>query len=583
MLLKFVLSQTSLPCTIFTLTSLSLLFGVSEDNSYPELFSKEPKDYDFIVIGAGTAGSVIANRLTENGNWNVLLLEAGKEEPLLTAIPAFTELFTGTPYDWKYQSRPENNACNLRGFVPLRAGKVMGGTTSINYMLYVRGNREDYNNWERMGNTGWSYNDVLPYFMKSEDNRDQDILQGGSMYHGTGGYLTVERFQHVDPRTNIILRAYQEFGLRQTDINGENQIGSMLAQSTSRNGSRMSTNRAFLRPIRRRNNLFIKNQVYVTKILIEPITKIAYGVQYTSTITGDTKIALAKKEIIISAGSIESPKLLMLSGIGPINELFLHAIPLLKNLSVGHNLHDHMGALGLIGSTGEDFSFLPSCERNMNNLNDFYDQHRGPLASVGPISATGFFQTNQENRTGVPDIQLFTGGFSPILPYYNMFGIIPAILAPKTRGFVRLNKLNPILGNPEINHKCLADADVDTLREATYMAIRIFNTTVFRENNFTLINKPLPGCHMHEYNTDDYWNCVIRKFTFLINEQVGTCKMGPREDSEAVVDPRLRVHGIKNLRVADASIIPVIPRGSTMAPVIMIGEKASDMIKQDWS
>lgn len=395
--------------------------------------------------------------------------------------------------------------------------------------------------------------------------------------------MTVERLPYRDPNTDVILQGYQELGMRPTDVNGENQLGSMLSQTISKNGSRMSTNRAFIRPFRQRKNLFIKTQVYVTKILIDPFTKSAIGVQYTSTLTGDTKIVFAKKEIIVSAGAIESPKLLMLSGIGPISDLFLHGIPVMKNLSVGHNLHDHIGVFGLFGNIESSNSPFPSCQENMGDLNNFFKEHTGPLGSIGLISTTGFLQTKFENRTGIPDVQLLCAGISPIVSHYNKFTIVPTILAPKTRGFVKLNKFRPIWGSPEINQRCMVDDDIQSLKEATKMALRIFNTTAFRQNNFTFISHPLPGCHMFQFNTDEYWDCVIRNFPVLVNEQVGTCKMGPREDSEAVVDSRLRVHGINNLRVVDASIIPIIPRGSLLAPVIMIGEKGSDMIKQDWS
>ncbi|XP_051155532.1 glucose dehydrogenase [FAD, quinone]-like [Leptopilina boulardi] len=580
------LSASPVLCTISYLSTLVLLFGISQDdthkNQYNVQIKNETNEYDFIIVGAGSAGCVVANRLTENSKWTVLLLEAGKEEPLIANVPGFTLFTERTYYDWNHQIEPDTNSCLLPDGCTFAHGKGMGGSGTMNFMLYVRGNQEDYNNWERMGNTGWSYKDVLPYFKKSEDNKDQDILRTSSEYHGTGGYLPVQRMSYVDNASKILFNALQELGYNSTDINGKNQLGSMILQTTTRNGTRISSNGAFIRPIRRmRKNLYIKTQVYVMKILIDSATKRAFGVKYQSSITGDTRRVFARKEVIISAGTVESPKLLMISGIGPKDELEKYDISVIKNLSVGHNLQDHVSCPNIIARVGENNN--PDCQSKLKDLKDYSHNHEGPLSSIGVSSLSVFFQSQYAEIPNIPDIQIVFMPLSTITAYYNEFTIMPYFLQPKSRGFIKLNHTNPIWGTPEIIPKYFSeDEDMKRTIDGYRKALRLFNTTAFKNNNFRLKEISFSPCNKFKFNSDAYWNCTARLYTNTEYHPVGTCKMGPKEDTEAVVNSRLRVYGIEGLRVIDASIMPIITRGNTNAPTIMIAEKGSDMIKQDW-
>ncbi|KAK1117179.1 hypothetical protein K0M31_016876 [Melipona bicolor] len=373
----------------------------------------------------------------------------------------------------------------------------------------------------------------------------------------------------------------------------------MNLQTTSANGIRQSTNKAFIQSIRcKRKNLTIKTESYVTKLLVDNKTKRVTGVEYTS---GNNRTKLnrvfAKKEVILSAGSINSPKILMLSGIGPREELEKYGIQVISNLSVGRNLQDHVTTNGLVialnfTSTNENISMKE------DDISYYKKTHRGLLSAAG-LTSCAFTQTSYQQEKGVPDIQfLFQSGdredflTDPVvsfvtnvnpLSYYNAIYILPILLSPKSRGFILLNGSDPLWGAPLIYPRYFtSNPDLDVLAEGVEIALKLFDTESFKKYDFRLIDEPLPACKEFEFGEREYWKCVIMEYTGTIYHPVGTCKMGPKSNSEAVVDERLKVYGIDGLRVVDASIMPKIVRGNTNAPTIMIAEKASDMIKEEW-
>ncbi|KYQ48074.1 Glucose dehydrogenase [acceptor] [Trachymyrmex zeteki] len=540
--------------------------------------------YDFIVIGGGSAGAVVASRLSDIPEWKVLLLEAGPDEPPGAQVPSMVGMFLGSGIDWQYQTTNEMNACLLNGgSCSWPRGKNLGGTSVHNGMMYMRGHAKDFDNWAAKGNHGWSWRDVLPYFMCSENNTE--IHRVGRKYHSTGGLLTVERFPWKPAIADDILAAAAERGYPiSEDLNGDQFIGFTVAQVTSKDGVRVSSASAFLRPMRKRRNLHTSLNATVTKILI--LNNKAVGVQFYQ--DGELRVAHATKEVIASGGAVNSPQLLLLSGIGPKEHLRAVNVTVVKDLpGVGENLHNHV-------------SYTLSWTINQPNLFDlnwvtaaeYLAFQRGPMSSTGLSQLTGMLPSTYADKNH-PDIQLFFGGYQAACAITGEPGstmdnngrrisISPTMTQPRSKGRLRLASNNP-LEKPLIWGNYLNDTmDVNILVEGIQIALSLANTSAMAKYNMTLNNQLLSNCSRYPYLSKQYWACAVRQDTGPENHQAGSCKMGLPNDPMAVVDNRLRVYGIRNLRVADTSIMPEVTSSNTAAPAMMIGERAAAFIKSDW-
>lgn len=562
--------------------------------------SRISTEYDFIIVGAGSAGCALANRLSENPKWKVLLIEAGRSENFLMDIPMMVHYLQAYNVNWGYKTaRSEkfclamkNNQCNWP------RGKVMGGSSVLNYMVYTRGNKRDYDNWAALGNPGWDYKNVSHYFRKLENNIVPNITPD---YHGKNGPVTVSSVKYKSASGRAFVKAGLEKGFSYVDYNGPNQIGFSYLQATLANGTRQSTNVAYLYPIANRKNLHVKKLSHVTKLLINEDKRV-YGVEFYN--SGQKYSVNASKEVILSAGAINSPQILMLSGIGPSKHLQQLGIDTVVNSPVGYNLMDHT-APGALTFMINETSFKRSQLFDMQIISKYSNSFSGPLSSPGGVEAIAFIDTERPEDTtpGVPDLELLHLGGSinidPILKrnfgirddiYDEMFGslgadvntfmVFPMVLRPKSRGRIKLQSSNPF-DHPIILPNYFSDPyDAKIAVRGIRRMIDLLNTKAFRKLNAKVLNKAVPGCKHLSFNSDDYWDCYTRHFTFTIYHHCGTVKMGT--DRMAVVDPTLKVYGVKRLRVIDASVMPEIISGHTNAAAIMIGEKGADMIKETW-
>lgn len=518
--------------------------------------------YDYVIVGAGSAGCVLANRLTENPQVKVLLLEAGSpDKSLKFKIPAgYPDLFK-TKYDWAFYTEKQSNLNNRQLYFP--RGKVLGGSSSINAMIYIRGNSDDYDNWQNLGNQGWSSKEVLTYFKKAENQS-----RGANEYHNIKGLLHVTDLRDRNILSEVFLQAATEFGLiHNNDFNGIQQEGVGFYQVNQKQQQRHSAATAYLKPVLSRKNLTVKTNSHVTRILFSG--KQVIGLIYKNKNT-EHEIKI-NKELILSAGAINSPQLLMLSGIGCSKHLKSLNIPVLMDLpGVGQNLQDHLFV-----------SIAYKCTKPItlangdkpHNLLKYLLFKKGALTSN--IAEAGGFLKTAENLNNV-NLQLhfapgclINHGFTKRKEHG--FTLCPTLLYPQSKGKITLRSKNP-LEPPIIQPNFLANKqDLETLLAGVKISRKILQQQAFDQFRGEEI---VPGSQIQSNEDIDTF---IRNTAESLYHPVGTCKMG--NDSMSVVNSKLQVHGLKGLRVVDASIMPNIIGGNTNAPTIMIAEKAADTIK----
>ena len=534
----------------------------------------ENGSFDYVIVGAGSAGCVLANRLTEDGRHRVLLLEAGGRDtnPWLHIPLGYGKVFDDPKLNWCYATEPDPTCGNRRIVQP--RGKVLGGSSSINGMVYIRGNAADYDHWRQLGNTGWSYDDVLPYFRKLEDNP-----RGADEFHGTGGPQVVSEQRDFHPLGRAHLEAAVQAGYPlNPDFNGAQQEGFGRYQVTQRTGRRWSTARGYLRPARKRANLTVETGAFANRVLFEG--RRAVGVEYQ--VGDETRIVRPNAEVILALGAFNSPQLLQLSGVGPAALLREHGIDVVADMpGVGAGMQDHY-LIRMVYRCKQPVTLndvMQSRVRSVGTLLRYALFRRGMMA-MAAVPTGGFFRSDPSRDT--PDLQhhivLYsnggaTGKHGSTLHEFSGLSATIIMLRPESRGAVEIGSADP-RDAPLIKSRYLS-AENDS--RALMRGVRAVQEIMRQPALEPFVGEAIePGA---DVVTDDDVIAYLRNFGNTGFHPTSTCRMGV--DETAVVDPRLRVHGIDGLRVVDASIMPAVPSGNTNAPTIMLAEKASDMILED--
>ncbi|XP_037951965.1 glucose dehydrogenase [FAD, quinone]-like [Teleopsis dalmanni] len=578
--------------------------GISRPEYWPPDHADEThhhgvNKYDYVIIGAGSAGSVLASRLSENPKREVLVIEAGGDPPQESQIPSLFFTLSLSNYSWSYYTEPGDHACwacrNRRCHWP--RGKMIGGTGGMNAMIYVRGNKHDYDDWRRKGNIGWGWSDVLPYFEKS-------VRPVGNDTHPQG-YVILNKFDTFDDDIRQIIRSgVAELGIPTSRDEIKNSaVGYTDMYGTVQNGHRMSTGKVHLGKVSDRRNLHVFKNSLVTKLnfdktgrYVESISVLMHG---KKTIT-----VRAKKEFILSAGAINSPHLLMLSGVGPKDDLRRLRIPVIHDLPVGKNLQDHV--MVPVFYQIQRNKAIPIKEKDtLNNIYQYLMYSSGPLGSHGISSYTGFINTKSNDRA-TPDVQthhvlilrmdhnnlkvvLDSLALNDDIQQYlhkmlnssHILLVFTVILLPKSVGQIKLR--SPYFKDyPEIYPNYLDDEDdIETMLRAMRHHMNLEKTNAYKKNDMEIVHIPIKECDNYVFKSKAYWLCYFKYFALTLYHPIGTVKMGADED--ACVDSHLRLRGVENLRVVDASIMPKIPSGNVNAPTIMIAERGADFIKEHWS
>ncbi|KAI8442286.1 hypothetical protein MSG28_005840 [Choristoneura fumiferana] len=540
----------------------------------PKGFKGPLAEYDFIVVGAGSAGSVLASRLSEGRRASVLLLEAGRGESLLTDVPILAPLFQQTDYTWQYLMEYQPGVCmdNI-------SNQVMSGASKECVLVKHDKYRKacvvlQFSSVIKSESHHKSYEDVLQYYMKSERANLRGLKN--SPWHGRTGELAVE------------------------------DVPFSYIQATMNRGRRHSSAKAFLHNVKKRKSLHILTSCRVTKVIIDPATKTALGVQFIR--NGLVYEIRAKKEVILSAGPIESPHLLMLSGVGPREQLDSVGIPVIHNLPVGQTLYDHISYPGLAFKLNTTrLTLVEKKIATVENILQFTQYGDGPMSSLAGVETIGYIKTNVSDEIGdFPDIELlgscaalpsdeghivakgihltdwlYDAVYKPI-ENIESFTVLFMLLHPKSKGYLELRSKNPLDDVKMYGNYLTHQQDVDTMIAAIRYIQKMVATSYFQKYGAILDDTKFPNCRQYDFDSDAYWECAVRTMTATLHHQISTCKMGPNTDSSAVVDPELRVYGVNNLRVVDSSVIPRTIAAHTNAPAIMIGEKGADMIRNRW-
>lgn len=516
-------------------------------------------------------------------------------------MPSLLFSLQGTNEDWQFNTVPsDTSSLGLKdGVGKWPRGKVVGGSSSINVNLYLRGNKRDYDHWASLGNKGWDHDNVMPFFRMSEKLDAPELMESNN--YGTMGLLPLSRYENQEPIREAILNAALETGYQVSKE--EVPLGFFDALLTVEDGVRANSAKVFLGNNKDSENLVLSTKSHVKKILIDKDTKKATGVEFE--VDGKTVVAKATKEVILSAGAIGSPQILMLSGVGPEEHLRGNGIEVIQNLKVGENLQDHLMYSTLFVKLNKFSNRLLQPHQMLDEFYKYFMYRQGEMGQIRLTNLQGLINT--KNDSEYPNIQymfslhpqgdLLLGDIlkcwnveDEILhnivhsnERYNVLSFFLTLLNPKSRGKVLLKSKNP-KDKPLIHSGYLTDEkgeDLQTLLEALRFTEKLLGTEAMRSLEAEILDIGIPKCKKYKFGSDDYWKCAFRNLGMTVYHPVGTCKMGPEDDSEAVVNPRLQVYGIKGLRVIDASIMPTITSGNTNAPSIMIGQKGAQMVMDD--
>lgn len=564
---------------------------------------------NFIVVGAGSAGATLASRLSEETSWNVLLLERGPDPPPTSEIPMYWASLLKSAFDYQYLSEPDEAFFKglKNGVSSIPRGLVTGGCSSINVAMYIRGNKRDFDKWEEAGCTGWGYKSVMKYFLKAEDYHGTKLNYS---IHNIGGPLTVTPYLGLDPAIKVFREGFDELGLPQMhDLNGQQFIGYGDADSTTRHGLRCSSAKAYLEPAKLRRNLFFARNILVRKVVFEnkEDSKKAVGVEI-SVPNGDICVVPATNEVILSAGVIASPQILMLSGIGPVDHLREMGIPVLINAPVGFNYQDHPFFFGTVFSDRKNRSENEILTESRKLISDTFQLINQGISTMGMTKLVAFLNTRNDSE--YPNVQLMTMRISRGTmmqtangkhKLYNMFGlsdqvadqftklnnvtdlifVLVILLDVKSRGRVQLATKHPT-DYPKIYTGLLHDTEeVDTLLQGIKYVQRLADTKAFKQYGYELEHVNYEACSNADMKSEEYWICAIKQIATGFYHPGGTVPMGDANNADAVLTPRLNVKGVSALRVVDASSMPTMVSSNPNAAVIMMAEKAADMIKED--